>query len=59
MPDACPARDVLSRVGDKWSVLVIAMLWLFPDVPRTLLWTSLLFPAYYVVLSLALELRRP
>lgn len=26
MADACPARDVLSRVGDKWSVLVIAML---------------------------------
>lgn len=23
---ACPARDVLSRVGDKWSVLVIATL---------------------------------
>jgi DNA-binding HxlR family transcriptional regulator len=26
LADACPARDVLSRVGDKWSVLVIAML---------------------------------
>ena len=24
--NACPAHDVLSRVGDKWSVLVIALL---------------------------------
>ncbi len=31
-PDACPAvRDVLSRVGDKWSVLVIGLL---DDGPR-------------------------
>jgi DNA-binding HxlR family transcriptional regulator len=26
-PDACPAvREVLNRVGDKWSVLVVSML---------------------------------
>jgi DNA-binding HxlR family transcriptional regulator len=25
-PDTCPVRDVLSRVGDKWSVLVVALL---------------------------------
>ena len=24
--DACPVRDVLNRVGDKWSVLVVALL---------------------------------
>ncbi|MEW6434367.1 MAG: helix-turn-helix domain-containing protein [Myxococcota bacterium] len=24
--DACPVRDVLSRIGDKWSVLVVALL---------------------------------
>ncbi len=24
--NACPVREVLSRVGDKWSVLVIALL---------------------------------
>ena len=25
--DACPAvRDILNRIGDKWSVLVIAIL---------------------------------
>lgn len=24
--DACPVRDVLDRVGDKWSVLIVAAL---------------------------------
>jgi DNA-binding HxlR family transcriptional regulator len=24
--ETCPVRDVLSRIGDKWSVLVIALL---------------------------------
>lgn len=24
--DDCPVRDVLSRVGDKWSILVVAVL---------------------------------
>jgi DNA-binding HxlR family transcriptional regulator len=25
-PDECPVREVLDRVGDKWSVLIIVML---------------------------------
>jgi len=25
-PDDCPVRDVLNRVGDKWSVLVLHLL---------------------------------
>lgn len=25
-PEACPLREVLDRVGDKWSVLVMALL---------------------------------
>jgi DNA-binding HxlR family transcriptional regulator len=25
-PDGCPVREVLDRVGDKWSVLVVVML---------------------------------
>ncbi len=24
--DACPVREVLNRIGDKWSVLVVALL---------------------------------
>ncbi|MBC7172638.1 MAG: helix-turn-helix transcriptional regulator, partial [Polyangiaceae bacterium] len=24
--DDCPVREVLSRVGDKWSILVVAVL---------------------------------
>lgn len=26
MEDKCPLRDILDRVGDKWSVLVVLML---------------------------------
>ena len=25
-PDDCPVRDVLNRIGDKWSVLVLHLL---------------------------------
>jgi hypothetical protein len=35
------------------------MIWWMPDVPAWLLWTSWIYPAYYVGLSLALSVRRP
>jgi hypothetical protein len=35
------------------------MLWQYPAVSRTVFIASLAFPVYYVVLSLALQLRRP
>jgi phosphatidylcholine synthase len=41
-------------LGVIWGVMVGVMLWRMPAVPRPVLWTSLLFPVYYVVLSLSL-----
>jgi len=41
-----------------WSVLVVQMILMLPDVPEPLLLTSLFFPLYYLVLSLVLHGRR-
>ncbi|MFL6279846.1 MAG: CDP-alcohol phosphatidyltransferase family protein [Vicinamibacterales bacterium] len=41
-----------------WSVLVVQMILMLPDVPLPLLLMSLFFPLYYVVLSLVLHGRR-
>jgi len=41
-----------------WGLMVLAMIWVMPSVPRALYWASFAFPAYYVVLSLALSTRR-
>jgi phosphatidylcholine synthase len=41
-----------------WGVEVVLMIWWMPDVPSWLLWTSWIYPVYYVGLSLALSLRR-
>jgi phosphatidylcholine synthase len=58
-----PARTPVWRtatmgLGLLWGVLMAAMLWSAPDVPRPLFWASLAFPLYYVLLSLGLEVRR-
>ena len=41
-----------------WAVLMIAVIVTLPDVPGLLLLASLLFPAYYTILSLTLHARR-
>ena len=41
-----------------WTVLVLLMILMLPDVPRVLLIGSLFFPVYYLVLSLFLNARR-
>jgi len=41
-----------------WGVQVVLMIWWMPQVPSWLLWTSWIFPAYYVGLSLVLSARR-
>jgi len=41
-----------------WGVMVLQMILMLPDVPRSLLLGSLFFPLYYVVLSLALHARQ-
>lgn len=58
-----PSRTpVLARLtvglGVVWGALMILMLWRMPDIPAPIVWASLVFPAYYVVLSLVLDLRR-
>ena len=42
-----------------WGVQVLLLIWWMPDVPAWLLWSSTIFPAYYMGLSLALSMRRP
>jgi phosphatidylcholine synthase len=45
-------------LGLVWGITLLVMLWELPAVSPPLLWGSLLFPAYYVVLSLIVG-RRP
>ncbi len=46
-------------LGAVWAVLMIASLWLAPDVPPALVWASLLYPAYYGVVSLWAQMTEP
>ena len=58
-PSRTPMLQVPTLVlGALWGVLMIAMLFQAPDVSRTIFWLSLVFPLYYVVLSLILHARR-
>ncbi len=45
-------------LGALWGLLMIAMLWQMPRVSRPMFWASLVFPAYYLLLSLGLDIRR-
>ena len=42
-------------LGVIWAALMLVMLWEYPAVPRTVLLASLVFPLYYVALSLILQ----
>ncbi|MBI2827879.1 MAG: CDP-diacylglycerol O-phosphatidyltransferase [Acidobacteria bacterium] len=58
-----PSRTPVLRTptiafGVLWGVLMVAMLWQMPAVSQPIFWTSLVFPVYYLLLSLALEVRR-
>jgi phosphatidylcholine synthase len=57
-----PSRTPILRLptnvlGGLWGVSMLVMLWMYPNHPPALLWASLLFPVYYVVLSLVLQSR--
>ncbi len=41
-----------------WGAVMLAILYLYPDQPWWLVWTSLLFVAYYITASMAINLRR-
>ena len=58
-PSRGAALQTLTLVlGLIWSVLMLVMLWQFPAVSRGVFAASLVFPVYYAVASLWLELRR-
>jgi phosphatidylcholine synthase len=45
-------------LGSVWAALVLTMIWQMPGVSRAIFWLSLLFPVYYLALSLVLSRRR-
>jgi phosphatidylcholine synthase len=58
-PSRTPVLQGTTNVlGGIWAVMMIAVVYLLPDVPRALLIASLFFPVYYVALSLWLNARR-
>ena len=46
------------RAGVVWGVLMLVMLWQYPAMSRRSFSISLVFPVYYMLLSLALQFRR-
>ena len=58
-PSRGAAYQMLTNVlGVIWAVLMLVMLWQLPAVPRGVFYASLVFPAYYAILSFVLEARR-
>ena len=58
-PSRTPAgRSLTMTLGAVWAAMMFALLWQMPEVSRVLLWASLTFPIYYVLLSLRLDIAR-
>ena len=58
-----PSRTVLLRpltlgLGAAWTIVFVALIWLVPSPPAWLVWASLVYPAYYLALSLWITARR-
>jgi phosphatidylcholine synthase len=51
-------RILTNTLGSLWGLAVLAIIYLLPEPPRSLVFVSLLFPAYYTALSLWLAFRR-
>jgi phosphatidylcholine synthase len=51
-------RPMTIALGIAWGVVLLLMIWQLPFVSRALLWGSLVFPVYYVALSLVVGWRR-
>jgi phosphatidylcholine synthase len=57
-PSRTPVLQVATNIlGVIWGALMLILLWQFPAVSRPVFFLSLLFPAYYVTLSLMLMIR--
>lgn len=58
-PSRTPVLRVFTNVlGVVWGVLMLSLISQAPDVSRPILWLSIMFPAYYAMLSLSLQFRR-
>ena len=58
-PSRMPVLRVSTNVlGALWGAVLVMMLWRYPAVPSALLYGSLAFPLYYLVLSLYLQFGR-
>jgi phosphatidylcholine synthase len=58
-PSRGAAFQALTNVlGVIWAVLMLVMLWQLPAVSRPVFLMSLVFPAYYAILSFVLDARR-
>jgi phosphatidylcholine synthase len=51
-------RILTNSVGILWAIAVLIIIYLLPGPPRSLIFISMLFPAYYILLSLWLGFRR-
>ena len=45
-------------LGAIWTLLIAAIIWMWPSPPKAVAIASLVFPVYYLVLSLVLHARR-
>ena len=55
-PSRTPAWSVVTNVaGAMWAGLMLLMLWQYPAVSALVFWVSLVYPAYYFLLSFALH----
>ena len=51
-------RTLTLLLGSGWAVLLAGIIWMWPSPPSWVAIASLLFPVYYLVLSLVLHVRR-
>ena len=51
-------RGLTVALGAVWAVMVLAIVWMLPEVRPALVIASLFFPVYYTVLSFLLHRRR-
>lgn len=57
-PSRTPAwRLATGALGVLWGAAMLVMLWQYPAVSRPLLWASLVFPVYYIALSMILQVK--
>ena len=58
-PSRSPQFRALTNIlGILWGLALLAIIYLLPQPPRSLIFVSLVFPAYYTALSLWLAFRR-